>query len=219
LIEVAEDGTVFFDEIENASPSVQSKLLQLIEDRIYRKVGSVTYNKTNARFITATNMDLKNEVLNNNFRSDLYYRLAVLEIKIPALSERGRDILQIANFYIKKFSLETGKNITELGEKDYRQLSSYNWPGNVRELRNYIERAVIFSSGNKADLSVLPENPALSSENILNFNYKGYMKDKEIEFIKKALAKCNGNIEQTAKLMDMSVPFIYKKIREYNIKS
>lgn len=217
LIEVAEDGTVFLDEIENATPSIQSKLLQLMEDRIYRKVGSVVYSKTDARFVVATNRDLKEEVMNNNFRSDLYYRMAVLEIKVPPLSERGRDVLQISNHYIEKFSKETGKAIKELGENEYSQLSSYNWPGNIRELKNFIERAVIFSKDGCADLSSLPKLKFDNPSGMSNFNYREFIKEKEIELLKNALIKCGGNIEKTAQLINMSIPFVYKKIREYNI--
>lgn len=144
LIEVAEDGTIFFDEIENASPSIQSKLLQLLEDRLYRKVGDTEYKKTNARFVIATNKDLYNEVQANNFRSDLFYRLAVIEIKLPPLRDRGVDIVQIANYYIKKYSNEIGTEINPLADEAFKALSSYDWPGNIRELKNFIERAVIF---------------------------------------------------------------------------
>ncbi|MCX7746090.1 MAG: sigma 54-interacting transcriptional regulator [Clostridia bacterium] len=217
LIEVAEDGTVFFDEIENASPAIQSKLLQLLEDRIYRKVGDTSYKQTNARFVVATNKDLYEEVIKNNFRSDLFYRLAVLEIKIPPLRERGKDIIEISNHYIKKFSGETGKKIAPLGEKAFSQMSDYPWPGNIRELKNFIEKAVVFSKNEEIDLTLIPKSIILSFQDSFNYSYKEYMQQKELELLKKALLQCNGNIEQTAKLINMSVPFVYKKLREFEI--
>lgn len=218
LIEVSEEGSIFFDEIENASPSIQSKLLQLLEDRLYRKVGDTSYKKTNARFIVAANKDLYEEVLKNNFRQDLYYRLAVIELKLPPLRERKEDIIEIANYYIKKYSQETGKEIALLTQKDYKSLSSHNWPGNIRELKNFIEKTVIFTDNGRVDFSTLPKITQyinLSSKEI--YSYKEFMRLKEQELLIKALSFCNGNIEQTAELIRMSVPFVYKKIKELGI--
>ncbi len=217
LIEVAEDGSIFFDEIENASASIQSKLLQLFEDRLYRKVGDTEYKKTNARFIIATNKDLYNEVQANNFRSDLFYRLAVIEIKLPPLRERGFDIVQISNYYIKKYSIEAGNEIKPLPDETYKALSSYNWPGNIRELKNFIERAVIFSESKNIDLSMLPQNLPLQPGSTKTFNYREFIKSMEYELLSNALTQCRGNVEQAAKLIDMSIPFVYKKLKELNI--
>lgn len=218
LIEVAEDGTIFLDEIENASPSIQSKLLQLLEDRLYRKVGDTEYKKTNARFVIATNKDLYTEVQANNFRSDLFYRLAVIEIKLPPLRERGFDIIEIANYYIEKYSKETGMDINNLYDSAYKSFSSYSWPGNIRELKNFIERSIIFSESKDLNLSTLPKDTLTQPQNSITFNYRNYIRNKEYELIFNALVKCNWNIEQTAKLIDMSVPFVYKKIKDLHIK-
>lgn len=217
LIEVAEDGTVFFDEIENASATVQSKLLQLFEDRLYRKVGDTAYKSTNARFIIATNKDLYKEVKSNNFRYDLFYRLAVIEIKLPPLRERGFDIVQISNHYIKKYSNETGKEIKLLSDEAFKTLSAYNWPGNIRELKNFMERAVIFTESSDIDLSMLPKSPPLQEGGTRIFKYREFMKSMEYDLLSDALAECRGNVEQVAKLIGMSIPFVYKKIKELNI--
>jgi DNA-binding NtrC family response regulator len=219
LIEVCEGGSLFFDEIENASPAVQSKLLQLFEDRLYRKVGDTSYKKTNARFIVAANKDLLEEVRKNNFRQDLYYRLAVIELKMPPLRERGKDILEIANYYIEKYSKELEKGVMLLTRKDYPRLSSYTWPGNIRELKNFIEKAVIFSKDNRIDLSTL-EKAVPPTQTALEeiYAYKEYIRLKEQELFIKALSMCNGNVEQTAFLIKMSVPFVYKKVKELGIR-
>ncbi|NLL07204.1 MAG: sigma-54-dependent Fis family transcriptional regulator [Clostridiaceae bacterium] len=218
LIEVAEDGTIFLDEIENASPSIQSKLLQLLEDRLYRKVGDTKYKKTNARFVIATNKDLLTEVQANNFRSDLFYRLAVIEIKLPPLRERGFDIIEIANHYIDKYSNETNIQVNQLHDSAYKALSSYSWPGNIRELKNFIERSVIFTESKNLDLSTLQKDTLIQSDSSIMFNYKDYIRNKEYELIFNALKRCNWNVEQTAKLIDMSIPFVYKKIKELHIR-
>lgn len=219
LIEVCEEGSLFFDEIENASPSIQSKLLQLFEDKLYRKVGDTSYKKTNARFIVAANKDLYEEVQKNNFRQDLYYRIAVIELKMPPLRERGRDVLEIANYYIEKYSKELGKDIRPLTQKDFPQLSSYSWPGNIRELKNFIEKSVVFSKDNRIDLSKLEKAfpPSKTSPEEI-YAYKEYIRLKEQELFIKALSMCNGNVEQTASLIKMSVPFVYKKIKELGIR-
>lgn len=233
LIDIAEDGTIFFDEIETASPLIQSKLLQLFEDRLYRKVGDTRYKKTDARFIISTNINLKEQTQKNLFREDLYYRLAIIEISLPPLRERGRDLLEISNYYIKKYSSEVGKKIDLLSEKDLKQLQRHTWPGNIRELKNFIERAVIFSSDSRIDLPGLMTEitsanagTAFSTGELTkqqttrqsNYSYKEYMRQKEQEFFQKALSECKGNIGQTAKLIDMSIPFVYKRIKELGIQ-
>ncbi|HPD01188.1 MAG TPA: sigma-54 dependent transcriptional regulator [Acetivibrio sp.] len=219
LIEVCEEGSLFFDEIENASPSIQSKLLQLFEDRLYRKVGDTSYRKTNARFIVAANKDLYEEVQKNSFRQDLYFRLAVIELKMPPLRERGRDILEIANFYIEKYSKELGRNVRLLTQKDLPRLCSYPWPGNVRELKNFIERSVVFSKDSRIDLSKLEKAvPPIETAPEEIYTYREYIRLKEQELFVKALSMCNGNVEQTASLIKMSVPFVYKKIKELGIR-
>jgi len=218
LIEVAEEGTIFFDEIENASPSIQSKLLQLLEDKLYRKVGGTEYKKTNARFIVATNKDLYREVQANNFRADLFYRLAVIEIKLPPLHQRGFDIIEIANHYIEKYSKETGIHVNPLYNSAYKSLSAYSWPGNIRELKNFIERSVVFSESENLNLSTIPKDNPIQSDSSMTFNYKDYIRDTEYNLIYNALVRCNWNVEQTAKLIEMSVPFVYKKIKELHIK-
>lgn len=234
LVEISEDGTLFFDEIENASPLIQSKLLQLFEDRLYRKVGDTRYKKTDSRFIVSTNIDLQEQIKRNLFRSDLYYRLAIIEVSLPPLRARDRDILEISNYFIKKYSDEVGKKIDLLKEKDFKQLQMHTWPGNIRELKNFIERAVIFSEGNRIDLSSLLTEVTAHTTDISGYmgeqyekqtaspsacSYKEYMRQKEQEFLQNALRKCDGNIGQTAKLIDMSVPFVYKRIKELGIQN
>lgn len=216
LIEVADNGTVFFDEVECATPSMQSKLLQLLEDRLYRKVGDTAYQKTNARFIVSTNLNLYEETLKGNFRSDLYYRLAVLELYLPSLKERGHDLIQIANYYIRKFNIETGKNIKEIGEKELKAFLQYPWKGNVRELKNFIEKAVVFAEKDNIDLSM----PDKNSTNVTVDEpaaYKEYMFNKEARFMRKAYEKHNGDVEKIAGAIGMSVPFVYKKIKEFKL--
>lgn len=215
LIEVAENGTLFLDEIENATASIQSKLLQLLEDRIYRKVGGTEYMNTEARFIIATNVDLYEEAKNGRFRSDLYYRLAVLDIRLPSLRERKSDILEIANYYIERFNEKFGKDIKPFTERNLQQLLGYDWSGNIRELRNYIEKSMVFCQGDTLDLSDLKQRmPAQTSA---DNGYKAYMDSIEKEYLERIYKQKNGKVEEVAEAIEMSVPFVYKKLKEHSI--
>lgn len=215
LIEVAENGTIFLDEIENATPSIQSKLLQLMEDRIYRKVGGTEYLSTEARFIFATNVDLFEEVKSGRFRSDLYYRLAVLELKLPALRERKGDILELSNYFIKRFNKKFGKAVKPLEKEQLKNLLAFEWPGNIRELRNFIEKQMVFTEGASIDLSELKQRSLLAQAD--EVNYKSYMEQKERELIARIFEQKNHKVEAVAEVIGMSVPFVYKKLKEHGI--
>lgn len=215
LIEVAENGTVFLDEIENATASIQSKLLQLLEDRIYRKVGGTEYMNTEARFIIATNVDLYEEVKKGRFRSDLYYRLAVLDIRLPSLRERKSDILEIANYYIERFNVKFNKHIKPFSQAQLEELLAYDWSGNIRELRNFIEKSMVFCEHDTLDLSGLKQRVPTQALN--NGSYKAYMDSIEKEYLEKIYRQKNGRVEAVAEAIEMSVPFVYKKLKEYSI--
>lgn len=216
LIEVAENGTIFFDEIENATPSIQSKMLQLLEDRIYRKVGGTEYMNTDARFIIATNVDLYEEVKKGRFRSDLYYRLAVLDIRLPSLRERKGDILEIANYYIDVFNDRFNKKIKHFETGQQERLLSYKWSGNIRELRNFIEKSMVFAKGDTLDLSELRQKSAEQTTD--EGNYRIYMSNIERKYLEKIYKQKSGKVEEIAEAIEMSVPFVYKKLKEYDIK-
>ncbi|MGB7604454.1 MAG: sigma 54-interacting transcriptional regulator [Lutisporaceae bacterium] len=216
LIEVAENGTVFLDEIENASTSIQSKMLQLLEERIYRKVGGTEYRNTEARFIIATNVDLYEEVKKGRFRSDLYYRLAVLDIRLPSLRERKGDILDIANYYIESFNVKFKKKIKPFNLTQLDDLLAYDWAGNVRELRNFIEKSMVFAETDTLDLSELKgRSSTLALE---EGSYKTYMNSIEKEYLEKVYKQENSKVEAVAEAIEMSIPFVYKKLKEYDIK-
>jgi len=215
LIEVAENGTIFLDEIENASPTIQSKLLQLLEDRIYRKVGGTEYMITEARFIVATNVDLYEEVKQGRFRSDLFFRLAVLDINLPPLRERGGDLVEIANYYIERFNSKFDKSIELFGKTELNELLEYKWPGNIRELRNFIEKQMVFTESDKLDLSELKQRGAIQSSSLSS--YKEYMDRAEREYLEKIFKFKNNKVEEVAESISMSVPFVYKKLKEHGI--
>jgi transcriptional regulator with PAS, ATPase and Fis domain len=186
-----------------------------MEDRIYRKVGGTEYLSTEARFIVATNVDLYEEVKQGRFRSDLYYRLSVLDLKLPALRERKGDILELANYFIQKFNGKFEKNIRPLDRGKLKELLAFEWPGNIRELRNFIEKQMVFTEGASIDLSELEQRVKLVHE--VELDYKRYMEQKEREFILNVYEQGNQKVETVAEVIGMSVPFVYKKLKEHGI--
>ena len=147
LFEAAEGGSIFFDEIGTVSLETQAKLLRVIQEKEFMRVGSVETQKADVRIIAATNVDLKQMVAEGRFRDDLYYRLCVITIPIPPLRERREDIPLLAEHFVRLYASENSKTISGLHPDALRALLDYNWPGNVRELENAIERAVVLCSG------------------------------------------------------------------------
>ncbi len=156
ILEEAEGGTVFLDEIGDMSLALQAKLLRVIEDQVIRPVGSTKGNKVDIRFITATNKDLNAAVRQAAFREDLYYRINVISLKIPPLRERKEDIRSLARHYLEKYSQEMGKRAKEITSEAMDLMVNYEWAGNVRELQNVIERAILISDGDLIGPQHLP---------------------------------------------------------------
>ncbi len=166
LIELAENGTVFLDEIGDLSINVQRKLLRVIEKKVIRHLGGTLDTPVNARIIATTNMNLEDMVENNLFREDLYHRLNVVTFKLPPLRERAGDIIRLTEYFIKEFSNQFNKEIIGISDEVNNYLIDYNWPGNVRELKNAVERAVLLTNN-----TVLQMNDFISIKNKYNFSY------------------------------------------------
>ncbi|MDI6800669.1 MAG: sigma-54 dependent transcriptional regulator [Thermodesulfovibrionales bacterium] len=208
--ELANEGTIFLDEISEMSLSLQAKLLKILQDKTFERLGSLATIKTNARIIAATNRNIKELVDEKKFREDLYYRLNVFPISIPSLRERKKHIPEIANYLLKTISLRHGKTFKLLSEEQLNKLTSYQWPGNIRELENVIERAVIVSKGHEL---ILPE---LSAPD-LGSKPEGDLKSIEKTAIENALIKTNGNRKQAAEILGISLRTLQYKIKEYGI--
>jgi DNA-binding NtrC family response regulator len=149
LFEAAEGGFIFLDEIGDQELALQGKLLRAIEDRVVRRVGGVRDRKIDVRILSATNRDLEREVERDRFRRDLYFRLAVILLRLPPLRERGEDVLILADHYLRRFSAKYGKDVRRIGPEARQLMLAYPWPGNVRELSHVIERAVLWSKGHE----------------------------------------------------------------------
>ncbi|MCD6521189.1 sigma 54-interacting transcriptional regulator [Candidatus Calescamantes bacterium] len=207
--ELAEGGTVFLDEVAELSPALQAKVLRVIEDKEFERVGGTETIKVDVRIISATNQNLKELVEKGRFREDLYYRLKVMVIHLPPLRERREDIPLLVNFFIEKFNQKFGKNIKKVSPQVMDLLLDYEWPGNVRELENAIEHAFIHCKGEIIHREHLPEE--LTRKKPLPI---GELRKMEEEIIRKTLAETGGNKSKAAKLLGISRTTLWRKIKK-----
>ncbi|MCL6099510.1 MAG: sigma 54-interacting transcriptional regulator [Bacteroidetes bacterium] len=205
LLEAADGGTFFLDEIADISIALQAKLLRVLENKEIIRLGDVKVRKINVRIITATNKDLQALVKEGVFREDLFYRSSVFPIKVPPLRERRSDIALLTSFFIKKM----GKKDMSIDPAAIKKLESYYWPGNVRQLINIIQRALILCDGNK----LLAEHIILEEATDME-NFQGTLREFEMLLLKKRLEELNGNRTLTAKSLDVSVRWIQLKLKE-----
>lgn len=217
LFEEANGGTIFLDEIGEMHIDLQAKLLRVLEAGEYMKVGDTKVMKTDVRIIAATNRDLKKEAEEGQFRLDLYYRLSVFQIMLPPLRERLKDIEPIAAYFVKMFASKINRRNLEIGKEYLDKLKAHSWKGNIRELKNVIERSVILSSGDVLSVDSLPyemQHPELNAHvPASSFD----LADVEKNHILKVLAYTKGNKTEAARLMNIGLTTLYRKIEEYKI--
>ncbi len=217
FIEEANGGTLFLDEIGEMPLELQVKLLRVLETNEYIQLGDTTPRKSNFRLIAATNRDLKTESEEHRFRSDLYFRLNIFEIKIPSLRERVKDIEPLAHYYVKQFSDKINKKALSIDEGFMQKMESYQWPGNVRELKNVIERSVILVNGDVLTLDVLPYEMQHQVDKTSKIVSAFSMQSIEKLHIQKVLNYTKGNKAEAARLLEIGVATLYRKLDEYNI--
>jgi len=211
LIEQAEGGTLFLDEVGDLPLEAQAKLLRFLESGEFYRVGGTRAARVRARVVSATNQDLEKLIREQRFRKDLFFRLGVIRISVPALSERPEDILPLAGFFLNRFAAKFGKEITGITPEAARALSSHPWEGNVRELKNVIERAVLMARGREltsADLMFPPAPghpvdrlPELSEPGL---DLKGLLQEIEASYLRQALALSRGNESKAARLLHLN---------------
>ena len=218
-VEMAEGGTLFLDEIGDMPLYLQSKLLHLIQEKEFERIGDIKTRKANIRIIAATNKNLKDLVHQGKFREDLYYRLKVIYLYVPPLRERKEDIPLLTSYFIEKFSKEYNRRIKGVSPNAMKILLEYDYPGNIRELENIIERAVIVCSGNYIEDYDLPTEILNFKRNITGENPKSFsvVKESEIERIKRVLRETNGNRSLAAKILGIHRTTLWRKIKEYNL--
>jgi Nif-specific regulatory protein len=218
-IEEASGGTLFLDEIGDFSATTQIKLLRVLQEREYQRVGSNRTLKTAARIIVATNRDLEKAVNEETFRQDLYYRINVFPLFLPPLRDRKDDILLLSDFFIEQYSKKMNKDIRRISTPAINMMVAYHWPGNVRELENCIERAVLLSSDEVIHGHNLP--PTLQTSDASDTIGTGSLKERlalfERDIVVDALKRCNGNLAATARDLDTTARIIGYKVKDLRI--
>ncbi len=222
-LEVANGGTLFLDEVADMSLSSQAKLLRVLEEQEFSRLGSNQKIKVDLRVISATNKNLEKEIEEGRFRQDLYFRLAVVQIYVPPLRERGKDIILLAEHFLEKTCLENKLEKPVLTEDVKNVLLKYSWPGNIRELKNLMERLCIFASEGKITLEDLPpyilkNRPVKSKKEVVIKPLKQVKEEAEKEVIKKALEVYGKNLKEIAKVLDIDLSSLYRKIKQYNLE-
>ncbi len=223
--ELADQGTLFLDEIGNVSPAMQIKLLRVLQERQFERVGGIRNIETDVRIITATNEDLEKAVEESRFREDLYYRVNVIPIQLPPLRDRRDDIPLLAQHFVKKLS---HGRIQDISEEALKTLMSYGWPGNIRELENMIERSVILERGEKLVNVDLPTRSHRKSgeAGLLDFNEELLLEEVreeaidivEKEYLKRILAKYQGSIKHSAEHAGLTTRSIHGKMKKFDLR-
>jgi transcriptional regulator with PAS, ATPase and Fis domain len=225
--ELAQGGTIFLDEIGDMSPALQVKLLRVIQEKQFERIGGVKTITADVRIITATNQNLEKAVAEKRFREDLFYRINVIPISLPALRERGSDIMILANHFLTNFNKLKRKNMQRIAPEAISYFMNYSWPGNVRELQNLIEMLVVMKEEGEISIDDLPpkiinsQKPADTkinielNENGINFNDRISQLEKDL--LMKALKMSGGVKNRAAKLLNLNRTTLVEKLKRLNI--
>ncbi|HNU87465.1 MAG TPA: sigma-54 dependent transcriptional regulator [Ferruginibacter sp.] len=217
LIEEANGGTLFLDEIGEMPLELQAKLLRVLETSEYFRLGDTKPARSDFRLIAATNKDLQKEAGENRFRPDLYYRLNVFQIKLPALRERIKDIEALAKHFVQEYAAKTDKPALKMDAGFLQKLEQYNWTGNIRELKNIIERSVILAEGQALTPSLLPLEMQIETHSSTDTLSAFSMASMEKLQILKVLNYTKGNKAEAARLLEIGVTTLYRKLEEFHI--
>jgi len=215
LFEEADGGTLFLDEIGEMNLDLQARLLRVLEDGTFNRVGDSKSTKVDVRIIAATNKDLKHEAETNRFRLDLFYRLAVFTIHLPPLAERTEDIEILGNHFLKEFSNKLNRKIKKMDDAFLKALNQHSWKGNIRELKNVIERAVIIANGDTLTPDLLHFD--FFSDSLESQGPTLNLASIESQYIRKAMSQSNGNKTEASRLLGIGLSTLYRKIEDYKL--
>src|SRR5450432_2145347 len=216
LIEEASGGTLFLDEIGEMHIDLQAKLLRVLETSEFIKVGDIKSTRVNVRIIAATNRDLQQNVKDGKFREDLFYRINVFTISLPALRDRKKDIPILANYFLHLFAQKTNTHIKSMGKDFLEHLQAHEWKGNIRELKNVMERSVILADSQELAINNLPLD--LQTTNYTSKSLSAFdLASVEKLHIQRVLNHTKGNKTETAKLLNIGLTTLYRKIEEYGL--
>jgi PAS domain S-box-containing protein len=221
--ELANNGTLFLDEIGDMPMDMQVKLLRVLQDGVIYRLGSEKPINTNARILAATNKDLMKLIEEGKFREDLYYRLAVVQIKLPTLHERKEDVRDLAKIFLDQMSSEEGIKIKSVDERVFKVLTSYRWDGNIRELRNVIQRMVVLSSGGRITAESIPEYildvvGEGEDKDLDDYDLEGIVENLERKTIREVMKLADGNKQKAAKMLKIKRSTLYYKLEKYGIE-
>lgn len=219
--ETAHQGTIFLDEVGDLPPAVQSKILRVLQEREFERLGSSLTIKVDVRIIAATNKDLQELTRKGLFREDLYYRLNVFQIFLPPLRQRPGDIAILANHFLEKFRQETKKNVKGFSEAALKALEGYPWPGNVRELQNVVERAVVLASSEKVELEHLPALSALQLDGqplAPLYSWDEAQRRFKRDYLIKSLEANGWNQRRTAIALKMQPTYLSRLMKELGVE-
>jgi len=219
--ELADGGTLFLDEVGELEPQIQVKLLRVLEEQTFERVGGAKTLQVDVRLVAATNKDLKKLVSEGKFRDDLFYRLSVVTVDLPPLRERRDDIPLLVKSFLEEFSRENGKQVRELTPEALNALLAYDWPGNVRELRNAIEQMVVLARGERLTLRDVPAairgGADLTKINVVRAGMT--VEDAERQLIVQALKETDGNRTKAAQRIGISRRTLHRKLKEYGLEN
>jgi len=220
LFELAHAGTIFFDEIAEMEPAIQARVLTVLEEKRFRRVGGIQEKEVDVRVVAATNRNLHSEIKRGRFREDLYYRLNVVPLTMPSLKGRREDILPLAQHFIEHYSLRLNRHVKGMTPKAEVLLESYNWPGNIRELRNVIERAVILCSGDCIHARDLPLGGPELAEALQTGDGDEFLSLDEVEkiHIQRILMATGNNLSRGAEILGVTRNTLYNKMRKYQVE-
>jgi two-component system NtrC family response regulator len=215
-IESANKGTLFLDEIGDLPHPLQVKLLRFLQDQIVERIGSRQRIQVDVRIVSATNQNLEERIQGGAFRSDLFYRMNAVTVRIPPLRERGGDVMLLANFFLNKFNQEFGRHIRGFTDFASAALAAHPWPGNVRELENRMKRAVVMADRRMIDAADLELAP--SEDKLPNLDLRAARLRAELEVIQIALARSNNTLSVAARLLGISRPTLYSLLQAHGIE-
>src|SRR6185369_17240340 len=222
-IEIADGGTLFLDEIGELALPLQAKLLRVLQEREFDRVGGNRPIRVDIRLIAASNRNLDEAVKANLFRQDLFFRLNVLAVTLPPLRERREDIALLATYFVQKYAVQAGRAVTGITPEAHALLKNYDWPGNVRELQNALERAVVLGSSNHIRPEDLPE--ALVESHDLNqpadadaLRYHDVVNTVKRDLIIRAIEQADGNFTEAAKLLDLHPNYLHRLVRNMDLR-
>jgi Nif-specific regulatory protein len=218
-LEVANSGTLFLDEVGELAPTLQSKLLRVLQEQEFERVGGTKPLRVDIRVIAATNRDLEKALRDGSFREDLYYRLNVVNIEVPPLREHREDIPLLVQFFVSKLGAKCCRTLLGVSPEALSILESHDWPGNVRELQNLVERAIVLGSGQLIEARDLPmelQRKGTPADSAASFHEAVQEKKKEV--ILNAIERCNGHMTEAARYLKLQPTYLHRLVRNLDLR-